>query len=254
MKYILRKDVRNEVPEITITEADYVAYKASRNALLNGFAIEEKYEILISNYLEFENEILVAASAASMVRNHIGYSDFFGFRLGLNLRLVNLLTSVRLYIDQVGQHVTECLTSRSDVKAVVKNLFSTEYDAHVEFMEALRNFVQHRGLPVHWASSGSNWTPDPRSPEAMLNSYVELGASRALLAEDEKFNKTVLAEIPEKVDLKKAARRYVECLSTVHAAVRKLIEETMGRSRRLLEEAHHSYGEVFKESLVTYPR
>src|SRR4029453_12971123 len=112
MKYILRKDVRNEVPEITITEADYVAYKASRNALLNGFAIEEKYEILISNYLECENEILVAASAASMVRNHIGYSDFFGFRLGLNLRLVNLLTSVRLYIDQVGQHVPEWLTPR----------------------------------------------------------------------------------------------------------------------------------------------
>jgi len=76
MKCILKKDVIGDVPEIEITEADYVAYKAARGALLNGFAVEEKYEILISNYLEFEKEILVAA-AASMVRNHIGYSDFW---------------------------------------------------------------------------------------------------------------------------------------------------------------------------------
>jgi hypothetical protein len=163
-----------------------------------------------------------------------------------------LLTSARLYIDQVGQHVTECLPLRSDAKTVVQNLFATEYDAHFEykFMEALRNYVQHRGLPVQWASSGSRWTDDPRSAEAMLEYSIELGAGRALFAEDEKFKKTVLADMPEKIDLKAAARRYVECLSRVHASIRTLIEEVMERSRLLLEEAHGRYGDVFKESLV----
>lgn len=38
MKYILTKDVLGGVPEIEITEADYLASKAARNALVNGFA------------------------------------------------------------------------------------------------------------------------------------------------------------------------------------------------------------------------
>jgi len=162
------------------------------------------------------------------------------------------MTSARLYIDQVGQHITECLPLRTDAKPAVEKLFSAEYDAHKEyrFMEALRNYVQHRGLPVQWASSGSKWIPDPRSPEAMLECFIEVGAVKAVLEEDEKFKKTVVAEMPDKIDLKAAARRYVESLSAVHAAVRKLIEETLVTSRLSLEKAHHRYAEVYKESLV----
>src|SRR5262245_30667537 len=120
MKYLLKKDVIGDVPEIEITETDYVAYKAARVVLLDGFAIEEKYEILISNYLEFEKQI-VEATAASMVRNYLDYSDFFSVRLGFNIRLVNVLTSARLYVDQLEQHVRRCLPDRTpdETKAIV---------------------------------------------------------------------------------------------------------------------------------------
>jgi len=133
MKYLLGKDVIAKFPVVEITEAEYAAYRAARNALLNAFAIEEKYEILISNYLDFEKQI-VEAMAASMVRNYLDYSDFFSLRLGFNIRLVNILTSARLYCDQIEQHVRECLPDLApdETKARVRALFSAEYDKYRE--------------------------------------------------------------------------------------------------------------------------
>jgi len=58
MRYSLRKGVLDKVPEIEITEKEYDAFSQARNILLNALAIEEKYDILIANYLDFEKEIL----------------------------------------------------------------------------------------------------------------------------------------------------------------------------------------------------
>lgn len=148
MKYLLRKSVLGVVPEIEIAEKQYAEYEQARNILSNAFAIEEKYEILISNYLDFEKEIL-NKSAQHMVREHLEYDEFFEVRLGLNIHLVNVLTAARMYVDQMGRHVRECLPGGPDTTQAVKDLFSKEYDEKKEyrFMEALRNYVQHRGIP-----------------------------------------------------------------------------------------------------------
>lgn len=53
MKYMLRKDVLAIVPEIEITEDEYTQLKQAHTILSNALEIEEKYEILISNYLDF---------------------------------------------------------------------------------------------------------------------------------------------------------------------------------------------------------
>src|SRR5881296_1747966 len=211
MKYILRKDVLG-VPEIAITEADYVAYKGARDVLSNAFAIEKKYEILISNYLDFEKQIF-DATADFMVREYVNYSaDFFRVRLGFNIRLLNVLTSTRVYVDQLEQHVRDCLPERTadQTKALVKAFFATEYDKYHEyrFMDKLRNYVQHRGLPIHWASAGAGWTT--LGADGLLEYSVELATARSRLAEDDAFEKTALAELPEKVDIKAATRRYIE--------------------------------------------
>ena len=146
-------------PELEIDQTRFEEIKASRPILLHALAIEEKYEIIISNFLELEREA-INASVSEMVRNHIEYKDFFGVRLALNIRLVNLLTAVRLYTDQLASHICACIPSDNNLKAEVKSFFSTEYDASFEyrFMEALRNHVQHSGIPAHRISTGAKWT------------------------------------------------------------------------------------------------
>jgi len=180
MKYILRKDVLGNVPEIEISELEYCKLQRARIILSNALEIEEKYEIVISNYSDFEKEIL-NATTKYMVREHLDYSDFFKVSLGLNIKLVNLLTAIRLYADQLNQNVTECLDGKQNAKDNVKKLFSKEYDenAHYRFMEALRNYVQHRGIPVHWTQQNSRWTT--LGNDGMLEYSIEFASQRTYL-------------------------------------------------------------------------
>lgn len=250
MKYVLRIGALGDSPEIEISEKEYTTVKQSRTTLINCLAIEEKYEILISNYIDFEKQILDTI-ATYMIREHIDYSDFFDVRLGLDIRLVNLLTSGRLYIDQLPQHVRECVPHVRDSDTLVKAMLAKEYDENPEyrFMEALRNYVQHCGLPVHWTSSQGRWT-DVLSEDGLLEYSMELASQKTFLLEDGMFKKSVLDEISDNVDLKTTTRSYIESLSTVHDAVRKLIQESVQNSRRVLEDAHSQYVKVYEKSLV----
>jgi len=254
MKYIIRKSDLNDVPEIEISEEYYEVYKESRSILLNCLAIEEGYEILISNYLDLEKQILDTAMF-HMMHGYLSYSDFFNVQLALNIRLVNLLTSSRLYVDHLPQHVKECIPYRDDVKALVKSILKKEYDENYEyrFMDALRNSVQHCGLPVHWTSSGAEWTDlenNGLNKDSMLEYSMEFAARKSSLKEDGGFKKAVLNESPDKVDLKATTRGYIESLSKVHETVRELIQESVQKSRLKLEDAHGQYSKIYSESLV----
>ncbi len=247
-KHVLRIHAIGRFPEIAITEERFVQYKGAREILSHCLSIEEKYEILLSNYLEFEKQLL-DATLSHMVRGAFNYSDFFDVRLALNVRLVNLLTAAKLYSDQVKQHATECSPETQDPKAAIEMLFSAEYDKYPEFrfMEALRNFVQHRGIPVHWTSLGSRLT---KLEGGLFEYSTELASLRSELEKDGKFKQEVLNHLSDRTDLKVATRRYMESIGNVHDAVRNLIASSVNASRALIESAHREYKEVYKESLI----
>lgn len=249
MKYMLRKGVFGNIPEIEISEAEYFELQKARNILSNALAIEEKYEIVITNYLDFEKEILNTA-ANYMIRDHLDYSDFFTVRLNLNVKLVNLLTAVRLYVDQLNQDIAECFPDNPDMKDEVKRLFSKEYDANhcYRFMEALRNYVQHRGIPVHWTEQGFRWTS--LEDDGLLEYSIELASQRDYLEEDCKMKRSVLSEMDEKVDLKLATRSYIESISRVHNSARNMIAEPTISSRKLIEDSLRRYSKEYSESIV----
>jgi hypothetical protein len=249
MKYLLRKVVLGKVPEIEITAEEYTEFEKAKNILTNALAIEEKYEIVIRNYIGFEKKILDTTNTY-MVRTTLGYSDFFEVRLELNIRLVNLLTAARLYVDQLNQNVRECIPNTTDSKELVKEYFSKEYDVNKEyrFMEALRNYVQHRGFPVHLAPQGGRWTS--LEDDGLLEYYMELYTIRSYLEEDGKFKKTSLDELDEKIDLKTATRSYMESLSNVHESVRSIIAESVKAARELIEDARRRYAAIHNGSLA----
>jgi len=173
MRYILCLPFLGETREVEIDEADYWALIEAKKVLFNCFSIEKKYEILLSNYLEFEQQIL-HVTASQMIRGlppstyEARQTIELDIRLMIDLRLVNLLTSARLYLDHLSGHIRECLPQQSNITCLVKSLCSVEYDNRPEyrFMEALRNHVQHRGLAVHLVKLLSRWT-DP-SEEGLL--------------------------------------------------------------------------------------
>lgn len=247
MRYILRKAVLGKVPEIEITEENYLALQNAREVLTNALAIEEKYEILIFSYLELEKQIL-NDTAHSMLRDNTEYSDFFDVRVALTVRLVTFLTSARLYRDQLSRHVRGCAP---DLKGkIVSALFKKEEAGNPKyrFMEALRNHVQHRGLPIHWISQGGSWTEI--GEKAFLEYSMELVSQRSLLEEDDGFDESVLQELDDEVDLKEYTRCYVESISNIHCGTREMIAAPVNTARELLQEAHGKYKAIYNENLV----
>lgn len=249
MKYTLQKPVFGGVPRIDISGEQYREYETAHAVLSNALAIEEKYEVLIWNYIDFEKQILDTATE-NMVRRNVDYSDFFGVRLGFNVRLVNLLTSARLYVEQLTQHAARCIPSEENVKEYVKSLFSKEYDNYFEyrFMEALRNYVQHKALPVHATSQGVSRVDTEEGFRLAYSS--DLATLKSNLKKDGGYKKAVLEEIDDKVDLKETTRCYIERLSNVQYTVRERVNPSAQKARDLFEDARKQYGQLYKESLV----
>lgn len=236
MKYQLTLAILDPHQELEIDKERFDFLKRARHTLIEALALEEKYEILISNYLELEQQI-VRQAVVAQVRTQSDYSEFFEFRMIFNVALVNLLTAARLYVDQFPRHVRDCLADESQL-ALAKSWLKQAYDSAFEyrFMEALRNHVQHNGVPLHWWSVGSK-----RTDKGLREFSVSLCAEKKHLAEDTEFKKTVLAECDEKVDLLFAARVYMQSLSEVHSKARDAISNSVAIARLAVQEEQDRY-------------
>ncbi len=155
MKYQLTLAILGPRQELEIDKECFDFLKQARHILLEAFALEEKYEILISNYLELEQQI-VRQAVVAQIRTQSDYSEYFEFRMVFNVTLVNLLTAARLYVDQFPRHVRDCLADENQL-ALAESWLKQAYDSAFEyrFMEALRNHVQHNGVPLHSWSVGT---------------------------------------------------------------------------------------------------
>ena len=228
---------------LKIDESEFEKLKCSIEILLSAKAIEEKYDLLISNFLELEKEIL-SQLAEHMIISQFSYQDMYNLRSVLNRRIANLLTSTKLYYDQIKKHVRTCMKGEEQLAEDAINYFSDEYDAHFEyrFMEALRNHVQHYGLAVHSLSLPSKWVGENKNNQLIYQ--LKINATKDVLSQNKDFKKKIFSEMPEKVELIKAIRIYIGCFSNVHKRIRDLINLNVSLSRADIENIIHRYEEV----------
>lgn len=209
-----------------------------------ALAIEEKYEIIISNYIEFEKQV-ANEIISNMTILPFDLEHFLKSALSLNIRLVNLLTSFRLYGDQLSKHITSCFSGKQKLNEKIKKWFSYEYDNNFEyrFMEALRNHVQHSGLPVHNYSVKYSWNND----RSQLHNSLYFSAKKSELISNNKFKKSIINEMPEDVDLLNASRSYIESISRIHSQARELIDYKVKESRRIIGNAITECKKIYKK-------
>lgn len=246
MKYLVTILTTGNNPELVIDKSKFEQLKQAKNYLSEILSFEEKYELLLSNYMELEKECLLI-SAQNMVYEDNEYMNFFDIKLLFNQRVVNLLTTSRLYIDQLSQHIKAC-----NLDIDIKSFFSYEYDNNFEyrFMEALRNYVQHRGLAVHFTSIGTNWTSLDDDGEMQFKTRVY--TKKAEVDKDSAFKKSVAKEMPDKVDIIYASRSYIESISKVHSNIRKILTDVAIHSRQIIEEIIHEYEKISNGLSVIY--
>ena len=235
MDYGLAREVLNHKSFLQITESEFLAIEAAKDGLLQALFIEEKFDLVIENLLDLESTMLNSTVRGAFL-GHQDWESAQQERGLLNRRLINLLTAARIYSDHVKHHVKKVFSDVSDSTSGpnLKILFSREYDSRLGFRagEALRNFVQHRGFPVH----GTTFDMSRQENSDNNHSTLRCGLSPYLepeeLRKDGDFKKNVLDELEslgKKIDLKTIVRDYVEGIANVHNEIREQIQSQVDR-------------------------
>jgi hypothetical protein len=222
MRWVIGDRQFMEVPKSTIN-----LLQAAMDDLGEIVDIEQKFEILYSNFIELEEEIAVC-TLQETYRHAASVTELFDYTLAMTRRVGNLLSSGRLYVDQVKHHISALFPKDAATKAEVDGYFSHEYDRLLGYrvMEALRNYSQHRGLPVHGMTHAASWVDDDL-PTKRVEHNAALNIFMKELKSDDSIKARVmaeLAELGETVDLKPLIREYVEGLANAHLKIRALLE------------------------------
>jgi hypothetical protein len=218
---------------LDISDQEYVELKVASDSLSEALFIEEKFDIIVGNTFELEVEMLRCTEKFLMFSD----TSFTLEKLVLNRRIVNLLTACRLYFDHTGHHLSTLLGKNSDEFNDIRRRASEQYDNcfGYRFMEAMRNFVQHRGYPIGELSPSSglanrsvevDHSPSRGQP---VRYDITPVVSVADLKKDGTFKRAILNEIermdPPAVNLKLAIREYVEGISRIHGVTRRHLED-----------------------------
>lgn len=243
MKYSIQKQHYLKINEVEISQNQFEELKQARSILLLAQTIEEIYEIVISNYVELEKDLL-SKSIEFIVRQHFMYSDSFEDRALVNRRLINILTSTKLYTDHISKRE---FNSFNPEKITIKEILSKEYDdnKYYRFMEIIRNHVQHEGLAVHLTQYNSKRIGEVGSSQ--LQYTFDFSSKRSRLIENKRLKRRVLDEFEEEIDLKFALRKYIEGISRIHMAIREIISDSVGQSRSIIENAQHLYKQHYSD-------
>ena len=241
MEYGLTQNVRSSSLFIKISEEEYKSIKYAENNLLELALIEEKFDLASENYIEFEM-CLLECTVHNMLQGGHDHKWFNGQRRLFNRRLLNFLSTARAYIDHVPQHFHHIVPPIKDKPCPVQALFREQYDAHLGYraMEALRNYAQHAGDPVHAGSYGAHWVNERSHNRYTVNLYLEPATLRA----QGSFKAEILTELEavgERIDLKLMVREYMEGLWNAHDAIRNLLKEGASMWRRRINGAIKKY-------------
>jgi len=236
--YILKEMTLSATDKVNIEEKEFIRIRDATNCLSGALAIEESYEILISNYLDFEKELL-SITCEYMIGRGSGYSNMFDARLNLNRRIVNLLTSSKLYLEHWRSHIANCISDLTQINKQVENIKSyigNEYDNSFEyrFMENLRNHVQHAGLAIHSGEHGGFWSLTNENTKDKLEYRTAIFAHKDRLRLNKRLKQSVLNEMPDKVNLAFSSRSYVNCLSNIHERIRYILNPYILSSRDII--------------------
>lgn len=233
---------------IEITKVEFDDLNVAKAGVITVVGIEEKFDLLIQNYAEFEQELLSLALREALFREN-QYNEFRNRERVLTRRFANLLSSARLYVDQIGHALSSLYGRSAQNPDQVAKRRDAESEARLGYrvMEKIRNYVQHRSLPIHPIA----YSHVSEEATHLCRTTVIPHLAVEELREDPRFDRTILEELtqlPQPVAVTPLLREYIEGLACVHAFVRSLTAVDVERWERLLRDTQDGANKHFGES------
>jgi hypothetical protein len=213
-----------DYPSLPISESTFAAAKKSFQDLNQLLLLEERFDSLATNFLDFE----ALLTARLLQFEHIGFVDGnhqMYVRRDVNRVLMNVMTSARGYIDQLPQ-ITNSIFGKKDPRSTgARDLLRKAYDDQerpgYRIFEALRNHIQHAGLPVHLIRYGTHMIGE--FPKLIATKSAQVLLKPQTLAADKEFKPSILKELlamGEQIDLRPLLCQYVAGIAEAHYYVR----------------------------------
>lgn len=250
MRHLIVRAAAGLKGEIEISEGRYSQIQEAKASLLLFLGIEEKSSILLDNLGDYEKALL------GLIVDRITYYDntMIGFRSDLmliNRMLTNVLSSAKLYIDQVKHDLASIFGTDSQYFKDLEDFFNDAYDTSLGYraMEAVRNYIQHRAFPVHVLS----YPPEFQDKYAKSSEVAILILPKMIierLQKDTKFKRSVLTELSEigdEIPITPLLREYVGCLGEIQNRIRKMCNSQLVEWEEMLNAVITEAENTFEE-------
>lgn len=228
MEYELTRLVTGTEGVVPISKEQYEEIASAKEKLLTMLFIEQKFDLVVEDFLELETELL-SSSARFLMYGGTNFHWLQSEKSLINRRLVNLLSVCRAYIDYAQPNGSKLLVEESQQALEFDDTFSKHYDSNFGYrvMEAMRNYVQHRGFPIHAIEYSAD-----RSKQSSRNGsrYQVAIYTKTIYLKDDRFKAKVLKELDAlggRVDVKPLVRDYVECLAQIHERLRAMLTDSL---------------------------
>lgn len=251
MKHGITLAILGDFPFLEITQPEFERISSAKSHLLHALHIEDKFDIVLQNYADFEVELLTRAINETIFQT-LDWSEAMGKLHDVGRRMINLLTTCRLYLDQIEHNFSEMFGKQSQQFVALGVAKSKEYDDYLgyRFMEALRNYVQHRGFPIHGETVNSERIEE--SAFSRIRTVVIPRISVSTLEKDG-FKRAVLNELKssgETCDIRPMTRQYVASIARINEFVRTQLAASIKAAETLLAHSTESYKALGCQSLV----
>ena len=247
MEYGITTIVAGSPGFVDISEVEYKRIKAAIANLFELLFFEEKLDLVTENFQEYEAELLSIASRDMVFHNE----DYFSMSRERNIlcrRIVNLLSACRMYLDQSIHHIKNMYGENSDNVNLLKKEIASQYDLNFGYraMEALRNYTQHRGFPIHSVRFSGIWLDINSEENSRLMHTVIPLIYASDLADVSRFKQTVLDEIlsmksKDGIDIRPLIRDYIEGLGKIHEKVRESIHPDVEKWEGIINDTIKMY-------------
>jgi len=239
ISYELRCHVLDSKDAVSIDEARYNELCHAQEVSLHALFIEEKLDLLLENFVEYENELL-SIGLRRMVFQRNDYTEFRDDVSLINRRLANLLSACRLYSDSLLRHVNQICSPSKAESETLKEMKSQQCDSVFGYrvMEAIRNYAQHRDYSVQSLIFGGKveWRGEKQVEVFTVDPVLE----PKWISQDSRFKKEILCEMEQQGDtvaLKPLVRQYISSIREIHNKARRLVSGNLLQQRKTLESA-----------------
>ncbi len=242
---------------VELSKDEFDEIISAKKQLVIAMSVEQKLDLLLGNFQDFESELL-NLTLKSVIYPVTTRTNGLQNNTSVNRKLFNFLAASRLYTDQVKHDVSNYFGNNSIENEEIKKLFSEEYDSCLgyRFVDAIRNHIQHRSLPIyelhhnsqHELHHNSQHELHHNSRRETMDSPIEFTLipmiKMSRLKEEGKFKSSVLKEleqIGDLVDIRPLVREHVGSISRVHQKLRELLKSDLKKSEIFFRQTIERY-------------